>query len=79
MPGAIGKAHGVDLNTASREQLERVGGLGQDRAERIIQNRPIRNWDDLRRVEGFSETLVEDLKQAGATLGSRREEERQAA
>jgi len=69
MPGAIGNAKGVDLNRASREELERVGGLGQDRAERIIRERPIRNWDDLKNIEGFSDTLVEDLRQAGASIG----------
>lgn len=71
MSGAIGNAHGIDLNSASREELERVGGLGSDRAERIIENRPIRSWDDLRKVDGFGGTLVEDLREAGATLGQK--------
>jgi competence protein ComEA len=70
MTSAIGDAQGVDLNTASAEQLDRVGGLGNDRVQRIIQNRPFRSWDDLKRVEGFGDTLVEDLKKKGATLGS---------
>jgi DNA uptake protein ComE-like DNA-binding protein len=68
MPGAIGNANGVDLNSASREELERVGGLGPDRAQRIVQQRPIRRWEDLRKIEGFSDTLVQDLRQAGATI-----------
>jgi DNA uptake protein ComE-like DNA-binding protein len=71
MPGAIGNANGIDLNTASREQLEGVGGLGSDRAQKIIQQRPIRSWDDLKRIDGFSDTLVEDLRRAGATLGQK--------
>ena len=69
MPGAIGDAKGVDLNNASQQDMERVGGLGQDRARRIIQARPLRGWDDLKKIEGFSETLVNDLRQAGATIG----------
>ena len=32
MPGVTGDANGVDLNTANRQQLEKVGGLGPDRA-----------------------------------------------
>lgn len=69
MPGAIGDANGVDLNSASRDELERVGGLGRERAQRIIESRPLRNWDDVRRIEGFSDKLVQDLRQAGARVG----------
>lgn len=71
MPGAIGNANGVDLNTASQQDLEGVGGLGPDRAKRIIQARPLNSWDDLKKIEGFSETLVNDLKQAGARIEKR--------
>ncbi len=46
-----------------------MGGLGRERAQRIVENRPFRSWDDLKRVEGFSDKLVDDLRQAGATLG----------
>lgn len=52
MPGAIGNADGVDLNTASQQELEQVGGLGQERARRIIDARPINDWEKLK------ETLV---------------------
>ncbi len=69
MASAIGNANGVDLNSASAEELDQVGGIGQERAQRIVQQRPFRSWDDLKRVEGFSEKLVDDLRQAGATLG----------
>ncbi len=72
MPGAIGDANGVDLNTANEQELERVGGLGKERARRIIQSRPLRSWDDVRKIEGFSEKLVEDLRQAGARVGGQK-------
>jgi len=49
-----------------------VGGLGQERAKRIIENRPYRSWDDLKRVEGIGDKLTEDLKNAGATIGDGR-------
>jgi DNA uptake protein ComE-like DNA-binding protein len=54
MTRAIGEAKSVNLNSASPEELDRVGGLGQERARRIVGSRPFPSWDD--------------LKQAGATL-----------
>jgi len=69
MAGAIGNADGVDLNKASEQDLQRVGGIGEERAKRIVENRPFQSWEDLKKVEGFNEKLVEDLKQYGATLG----------
>ena len=72
MPGAIGDANGVDLNTASQDQLEQVGGLGKERARQIIEARPLDSWEDVKRIEGFSDTLVNDLRQAGARVGSDR-------
>ncbi|HYZ33937.1 MAG TPA: helix-hairpin-helix domain-containing protein [Crenalkalicoccus sp.] len=69
MSSAIGDAKGVNLNTASVDELERIGGIGRQRAERIVQARPFASWDDLKRVEGFSDKLVQDLREAGATLG----------
>lgn len=72
MAGAIGDAKGIDLNSASQQELERVGGLGQDRARRIINARPLNSWDDVKNIEGFSDTLVNDLRKAGATIGGKR-------
>lgn len=72
MPGAIGNANGVDLNSASEQELEQVGGLGRERARRIIDARPIRSWEEVRGIEGVSETLVKDLRQAGARISGER-------
>ena len=68
MSSAIGSANGVNLNKANAEQLEKVGGLGRERAERIVRQRPFEKWEDLKRIEGFSDKLVNDLKNSGATL-----------
>ena len=68
MGSAIGDASGVNLNTASEDELEKVGGLGRERAHRLVQSRPYRTWDDVARVEGFSDKLVEDLERAGVQL-----------
>ncbi len=69
MASAIGDAQGVDLNRASPEDLDRVGGLGRERVERLIEGRPYRSWDEMERLDGFGDRLVEDLKRTGTTLG----------
>jgi DNA uptake protein ComE-like DNA-binding protein len=71
MAGAIGSAEAVDLNKASEQDLQRVGGIGEERAKRLVENRPFQSWDDLKKVEGFNDKLVDDLQKSGATLGQR--------
>jgi DNA uptake protein ComE-like DNA-binding protein len=71
MADAIGNARGIDLNSASEQDLENVGGLGKERAERLVRARPFNSFDDLKRIEGFSDKLVSDLRDSGATIGSR--------
>jgi hypothetical protein len=65
----VGNASGIDLNNAEMHDLDRIGGLGRVRALRIIQNRPIRRWADLEKIEGFDHDLVNDLRGSGAKLG----------
>jgi hypothetical protein len=75
--GAIGEAKGVDINHASEDELKRVGGLGEERAKRLIQNRPFRSWDDLKRVERLRRHSRRRSQEGGsparlaATAGSR--------
>ncbi|MFO7178108.1 MAG: helix-hairpin-helix domain-containing protein [Pseudomonadota bacterium] len=68
MGSPITNASGVNLNRASEEELARIGGLGEERAKRMIEKRPFLNWDDLKRVDGFEERLIDDLRRAGAEL-----------
>lgn len=71
MSSAIGNAKNVDLNTASEQDLENVGGLGRERAGRIVQSGPFESWEEVKGIEGFSQKLVDDLKGAGAMIGGR--------
>ncbi|MBX6741467.1 MAG: hypothetical protein IRY87_05385 [Acetobacteraceae bacterium] len=73
MTNAIGDAGGIALNIASAEDLDRVGGFGQNRIRRIIGNRPSRIWDGLGKAEGSGGTLADALRQTGATIGGREE------
>ena len=62
-------ANGVALNTASEDDLAITVGLGPERASRIMASRPFRSWDDVRRIEGLTDAIVEQLQRAGAVLG----------
>jgi DNA uptake protein ComE-like DNA-binding protein len=57
------------LNSADESELENVGGLGRERARRLVQARPFCSWEAIKKVDGFSDKLVEDLQNAGARLG----------
>jgi hypothetical protein len=62
-------ARGVDLNLASEEQLSIEVGLGPERAQRIVESRPFRAWDDLKAIEGFTDRVVTELQRCGARIG----------
>lgn len=65
----LGNANGIDLNNSPLYELGRIGGLGLVLAQRIVENRPFRKWDDVKAIEGFNEELVNDLRGSGAKLG----------
>ena len=65
----VRNAQGVEMNTASEDQLSIEVGLGPERTSRILASRPFRSWDDLRRVEGMTNAIVDALQSAGAELG----------
>jgi len=62
----------LDLNTASKEELKSLGPLGERRAEQIIENRPFNSWEDLRSIPGFTDSMITHLKDANATIGSKK-------
>lgn len=51
----------LDLNTASRQQLEALPGIGPVLAKQIIRERPYANAEDLMRVRGVGPKLFEKL------------------
>lgn len=52
----------VNVNTATREQLESLPGIGAARASLIIAHRPYGSLDDLKRIGGLPDALVDDLR-----------------
>jgi competence protein ComEA len=69
LPG-VGAA--LELNDASRAQLEQLNGIGVTAAEVILQERakaPFRDWIDLsQRVKGLSGKRIEQLQKQGVTV-----------
>lgn len=59
----------VDLNKADFDTISRLPMVGEKRAHFIIDHRPYESWDDLKKVPGFSEGMIDDLKNSNTTLG----------
>jgi competence protein ComEA len=51
----------VNLNTAARDQLMTLPGIGEVMANRIIENRPYRRVEEISRVEGIGPKRLEAL------------------
>lgn len=59
----------INLNTADFEDISKLPMVGEKRAHFIIDHRPYSSWDDLKKVPGLSEGMVDDLRNSNATLG----------
>ncbi len=55
----------IDINLASKEDLELLSGIGPVYAERIIENRPFCSLDELLSVSGIGEVTLENIKSQG--------------
>lgn len=65
----------LEVNEATRAQLEQLNGVGVAMAERILverDKRPFADWDDLaRRVNGMRGARIERLQAQGVTVNGR--------
>lgn len=56
----------VNLNSASKAELETVKGIGPQKADAILdyrkKNGPFKKVDDLRNVSGFGDKSVENMR-----------------
>lgn len=72
MTEAIKGGKGLNLNKASVDDLEQIGGMGRKRAQDIVnyrdQHGPFKSWEDLDNVTGFSKKLVDELKTQGVVI-----------
>ncbi|MBC2293023.1 hypothetical protein HCC36_07230 [Listeria booriae] len=53
----------IELNTATKEQLETITGIGDVLSQRIIDNRPYKTLDDLLKVKGIGEKTLQKIKE----------------
>lgn len=60
--GKLPEGTKINPNTAARDELMRLPGVGEVTANRIIQARPFRNTDDLLNVEGIGPKTLAKLK-----------------
>lgn len=58
----------IDLNSAPETELAALPALGPERARILVQFRPFDYWTDLRRIPGFSASVIGDLRDIGARL-----------
>ena len=56
----------VNLNTATKEELDGVNGIGPVKAQAILdyrkKNGPFKNVDDLQNVKGFGDKSIEKVR-----------------
>jgi competence protein ComEA len=76
----------VDLNTATVDELQSVKGIGEKKAQAIVEyrqaNGPFKSVNDLQNVKGFGEKSVKKLKKdltvGGAAAPAEKKEEKKA-
>jgi len=73
---SFGPAEGslvVNINTASKEELISVPGIGPTRAAQIIAGRPYETVDELAKISGISGKTLDSLRPFVITEGETRE------
>lgn len=58
----IAKQGSVDLNTATKEELMSIKGIGTTLSDRIITTRPYSTIDDLIKIKGIGEKKLESIR-----------------
>ncbi|MCK5149806.1 helix-hairpin-helix domain-containing protein [Candidatus Pacearchaeota archaeon] len=62
---ALCEENQININSASKNELENLHGIGPVKAEAIINSRPFESVDDLIKVYGIGEITLEKIKEQG--------------
>ncbi|HCM36739.1 MAG: hypothetical protein A3J30_04130 [Candidatus Wildermuthbacteria bacterium RIFCSPLOWO2_02_FULL_47_9c] len=62
---SVCEPNSIEINTASKEDLKLLPGVGPTIAERIIEGRPFGSVDDLISVSGIGQKRLQDIKEQG--------------
>lgn len=52
----------VNINSATAEELRTLPGIGPARARLIIEHRPFSSVDELKRIKGMPDAVIDDLR-----------------
>lgn len=52
----------VNLNTATKLELQRIAGFGPKTAEKVIQHRPFNDVAELQRISGIGKVIYDKVK-----------------
>ena len=65
LPDTLPSTDKIDINTATKDDLIRLPGIGKSRAEAIIQyrqNNPFKSIDDLKKVPNIGEKIFKNIQ-----------------
>ncbi len=57
----------VEINSASKEDLEKITGIGPAYAKRIMEKRPFCTLSDIKEISGIGEKTLKNIKSQGLT------------
>lgn len=59
----------INLNDADPGEISRaVPQVGDKRAHELAERRPFSSWEEVKKVPGFNDEMIEDMQEGGVIL-----------